>query len=407
MLRQIKIPYGLQEGRVTHVSEVISGLKCGCTCIGCGALLVAFKGQKQTAHFRHKDDPTCAETVLHKLGKQFLGKRIQDCLSSGTELAISWKCGHCEETHRRDLLTNVATCEEERQDGNTRPDLSLLSSNGDLLSALEIVVYHKPSEKTLSLYARKDVTCAEFHLGGVEDLEKLRTQNELIPDRVSECTMQRCFTCRSYMHNRTITVVTGDCYRCGKPMRVAMGSGYGGMFGPARFSKGEITKASKLGAELQMRYSRTEGAKYLASCCRHCHAFCGEFYIHDYWHIPGDSAIAAMDCSHCGAFLEKEPGPDGQPVFVEGQEPDQIEEPVTNFSILSKPKVPRKPKAKPQQQIEIKPPSEVAPPSKAPSLSRRIGHCGKCATPSSPLKIREDGTFLCFSCGTSQPFIPE
>lgn len=68
------LSYGLAEdGRLAHISEVVSGLDCRCRCAGCGGPLVARKGELKTHHFAHHVDRACVkawETTLHRLAKE-------------------------------------------------------------------------------------------------------------------------------------------------------------------------------------------------------------------------------------------------------------------------------------------------------------------------------------------------
>ena len=56
-------------------ADVQSGLACGCTCIGCGAKLIAKKGAKKRWHFAHHNveiGESCAESAIHAAAKQVL-----------------------------------------------------------------------------------------------------------------------------------------------------------------------------------------------------------------------------------------------------------------------------------------------------------------------------------------------
>lgn len=56
-------------------ADVPSGLACGCTCVGCGATLVAKKGAKKRWHFAHHNveiGESCAESAIHAAAKQVL-----------------------------------------------------------------------------------------------------------------------------------------------------------------------------------------------------------------------------------------------------------------------------------------------------------------------------------------------
>ncbi|THC39084.1 competence protein CoiA family protein [Massilia sp. Mn16-1_5] len=56
-------------------ADVDSGLACGCTCVGCGATLVAKKGAKVSWHFAHHiatGSESCVESAIHAAAKQIL-----------------------------------------------------------------------------------------------------------------------------------------------------------------------------------------------------------------------------------------------------------------------------------------------------------------------------------------------
>ena len=56
-------------------AEVDSGIACGCTCVGCGANLIAKKGAKVSWHFAHhisSGTQSCVESAIHAAAKQIL-----------------------------------------------------------------------------------------------------------------------------------------------------------------------------------------------------------------------------------------------------------------------------------------------------------------------------------------------
>lgn len=71
------------DGTIVHISEVASGLACGCRCPGCGAPLVARKGELIDHHFGHHraaegfSCQTGSETALHKFAKECLARRLE------------------------------------------------------------------------------------------------------------------------------------------------------------------------------------------------------------------------------------------------------------------------------------------------------------------------------------------
>lgn len=71
------LKHGIRNGRVIHISDAESGLKCDCHCPCCNAILVAKKGKtgKQQEHFAHYKLEQCEyayETSLHYSAKALL-----------------------------------------------------------------------------------------------------------------------------------------------------------------------------------------------------------------------------------------------------------------------------------------------------------------------------------------------
>ena len=75
-----KIPFGLKNGKLVGVDEVVSGLSCGCVCPSCGFELQANKGEVRAHYFSHnpsENQPECRsafETAIHLMAKQILAE---------------------------------------------------------------------------------------------------------------------------------------------------------------------------------------------------------------------------------------------------------------------------------------------------------------------------------------------
>jgi hypothetical protein len=80
---KVKLPFGLREGELLHISEVASGLACACRCAACNAKLVAKKGDRNTHHFAHYQEEECPhalETALHYAAKTVLQQSLEIAL---------------------------------------------------------------------------------------------------------------------------------------------------------------------------------------------------------------------------------------------------------------------------------------------------------------------------------------
>ena len=75
----IQLKYGLRDDRIISILEIKPeerGLKCNCTCPGCGLPLVARLGKKKQWHFAHQgeacDIAAAQQTALHMLAKEII-----------------------------------------------------------------------------------------------------------------------------------------------------------------------------------------------------------------------------------------------------------------------------------------------------------------------------------------------
>lgn len=77
----LKLPYGLRDGKLIHISEILSheyGLNCNCVCPHCGIILQAKLPKTKvdfTARFAHHDADNCnyaTETAIHMKAKEII-----------------------------------------------------------------------------------------------------------------------------------------------------------------------------------------------------------------------------------------------------------------------------------------------------------------------------------------------
>ena len=57
-------------------------------------------------------------------------------------------------------------------------------------------------------------------------------------------------------------------------------------FSAAEFNDEDIKIATAMCANIKHRYSKTGNGSYLANVCKHCNAFVGDFYMHEYYDVP-------------------------------------------------------------------------------------------------------------------------
>ena len=82
-MKNLNLVYALKDNIIVHISEVESGLRCGCKCPACIETLIARKGNKVLHHFAHKSTIECEfgyQTSLHLAAKRVISETgiIQD-----------------------------------------------------------------------------------------------------------------------------------------------------------------------------------------------------------------------------------------------------------------------------------------------------------------------------------------
>ena len=85
-MSDLKVPFGIRNGRLVGTDKVERGLACGCICPECGASLEARKGNVVTHHFAHHAASNCIyglESALHLGAKQILLDERQFVALSG------------------------------------------------------------------------------------------------------------------------------------------------------------------------------------------------------------------------------------------------------------------------------------------------------------------------------------
>lgn len=188
----IQIPYGLRNGSVVHVGDVVSGVSCECVCLNCGGELIARKGAVRQQHFAHRSGQECAglaEGVLHKAAKELL------CGVSQFEVPpYVWErsrrlAGAKSLTHKKQLIPGgkirvLRADPEFRTPPNFIPDVALLAESARQKAKqlfVEIVVSNRINRLKQRKIRRYGVPTIEIHLTPEDlalSLEQMRRKLE-------------------------------------------------------------------------------------------------------------------------------------------------------------------------------------------------------------------------------------
>lgn len=184
-MSSFKIPFGQKNERLVEVSEVLSGLRCGCICPGCQKALIARKGDVNAHHFAHahaKDSDLCeygSETAIHLMAKQILceEKVIFAPLTQIEKTGLDSR-GYSHTVSRAVRNKGSLVFDEvvsEKPVGTIIPDI-LASIDGEPF-IVEIAVTHFCEEEKIAVYRKARHNVLEIDLRAFS--KKLPTKDEL------------------------------------------------------------------------------------------------------------------------------------------------------------------------------------------------------------------------------------
>lgn len=161
-IKKLKLPFGLKDGSLVHISEVAQGAACGCICPCCKAPLLARKGSIKVHHFAHKKGADCAkavETALHLASKQILEEHKEIALPAVQIDLETYRDPipvSPEKTFRFDEVRS------EKRTGDIVPDILAYSRGVPLL--IEIRVTHEVDKAKAAKIRRLGISAIEIDL---------------------------------------------------------------------------------------------------------------------------------------------------------------------------------------------------------------------------------------------------
>ncbi|WP_334317922.1 competence protein CoiA family protein [Methylorubrum extorquens] len=148
------------DGTIAHISDVPSGIACGCRCPSCHRPLVARKGDQMVHHFAHHgagDEHACQsgpETALHRFAKELLASRLALVLPPLQIL------GETQLSMREPYRFDAAVLE--RRMGAIIPDVILRRANRDLM--VEFCVAHACPANKIAKIEQLGIAAVEIDL---------------------------------------------------------------------------------------------------------------------------------------------------------------------------------------------------------------------------------------------------
>ena len=237
-----------KNGQIVHVDSTRHGQVYYCT--NCPLKVFPRLGNIRQHHFAHnpttelneKEKSIAAECIrtnegyLHKAFKEGLYEILKSKIQK-EEFPVFWNASNLGQ-QKRNLLKIASEVKIEEKTGNQetdlKPDISLYDKNGNLYTAIEIVVSNKPSRNKLEYYSRKGIILYEIVLDK-DDLSVLDSISEIaqhpasfsyIPDPQKDKTIWKQRSCENPNCEDTayfsyINLFEVKCSHCKKQNRVA------------------------------------------------------------------------------------------------------------------------------------------------------------------------------------------
>lgn len=159
---ELRVPFGLKQGRLYSPQDVDRGLSCECECPGCGSALIANQGKHKRPYFSHYQSRECAggyESAVHLMAKQIIKDRryivvpefrqsIRKKMPTGDELSE-------EVVVPNKRLEFIDVRVEQTVDG-LRPDVISMTSDGvEIL--IEVYVTHAVTDDKREKFTKKNL----------------------------------------------------------------------------------------------------------------------------------------------------------------------------------------------------------------------------------------------------------
>ena len=177
-MEDIELPYGIKDGKLLHISQVDSGLACGCVCPypPCGEKRVAKKGGVLTHHFAHYSGTSCSgalETALHLAAKDILEDKKHITLPT---VYVKFKSGYRPTGKSKNY--KIDSVRAEKKLGNIIPDLILEIIQRKLL--VEVFVTHRVGREKLNKIKELGISAIEIDLSSAPRDMPMEKLSELI-----------------------------------------------------------------------------------------------------------------------------------------------------------------------------------------------------------------------------------
>ena len=192
-MENIKLPYGVRDGNLVHISEVQSGLSCSCLCPACEVPLIARKGKKVSHHFAHHKSPECSkaiETALHMAAKQILESHRKITLPP---VYLHFNAGHPPIAISKSKTYRLEKVYLERRMDQIVPDI--YAEVGDRRLLIEVRVASKVDQAKLARIKSLGISAIEIDLSNCDRVFEIEVLTHTVVSQLH---------CKSWLYNSRV-----------------------------------------------------------------------------------------------------------------------------------------------------------------------------------------------------------
>jgi len=253
-----------------------------------------------------------------------LHRLISDSLDG--ELLADFPCNECPMVHSVDLVFGVSKVDLGVKSEESVGDLMLFDHSSTRVTSVSVVLGSESESNRLP--ESPGLKVVEFQLSakrrgrgnrrrrpsldsGLAVTTRLAelSAGRLYVDRHNiECPRPHCIGCRRTLPLRTISIREVDCWECGQPSKIALGTIDSKILYPDDFTSDERDFAtSKGGVRLSVQSSSAFGDSYLANVCGKCGRVQGDWTLDVDVHertlrSASDRRVEFGPCSYCAGI---------------------------------------------------------------------------------------------------------
>lgn len=179
MSSALRVPFGLQDGKLYEPFQVPNGKSCGCACPACKRPLVA-RQNAATPHFAHASGQDCAkalETAVHLAAKQLIAERRELRLPA-LKFYNHWSLKQGFETIYVERVVKLDEVHVEKWLDDMRPDLVVTINGQNYL--VEIAVTHFVDEVKFEKIRQRKIPTIEIDAASLKTVFTFAALEDLL-----------------------------------------------------------------------------------------------------------------------------------------------------------------------------------------------------------------------------------